>query len=75
VRFTIGDHGAGIPSEALDKVYSPFYTTKARGIGLGLPIARRAAFDHGGDIAIRTRPSGTEVSLWLPASGEEDEAS
>ena len=50
------------------KVFSPFCTTKARGMGLGLPIVKRTVFDHNGRVDIDTSTSGTAVSIALPAT-------
>jgi nitrogen-specific signal transduction histidine kinase len=61
------DNGSGISPENLGKVFSPFYTTKARGLGLGLPIAQRALLDHNGQITIHSNELGTSVTLLLPA--------
>lgn len=46
------DNGPGIPLEDREKVFLPFYTTKNKGLGLGLPIARRIIEDHGGKIEL-----------------------
>jgi signal transduction histidine kinase len=66
VIVTVHDNGAGIPAEARDKVFSPFYTTKARGMGLGLPIVKRTVVDHSGRVHIESGPQGTTVSILLP---------
>src|SRR5207237_284195 len=50
--MTIADHGPGIPPEVLDKLFTPFFTTKSRGTGLGLSTARRFVELHGGTLAI-----------------------
>lgn len=63
----VQDNGKGIKAEVRDKVFSPFSTTKARGIGLGLPIARRTVTDHNGTVDIRTGSTGTTVTISLPA--------
>lgn len=52
VRITIRDNGPGIPQEVQPRVFDPFYTTKARGTGLGMPIARRIIEAHGGRIGL-----------------------
>jgi two-component system, LuxR family, sensor kinase FixL len=52
IRVGFHDNGPGIPPERRPKVFDPFYTTKARGTGLGMPIARRIVEAHGGRIAI-----------------------
>jgi nitrogen-specific signal transduction histidine kinase len=63
------DRGPGIPPAILESVFSPFCTSKPRGIGLGLPIARRVAIEHGGVLEIQTGPGGTTVVFTLPAAG------
>ncbi len=59
----VTDTGPGIPAELHHQIFEPFYSTKPDGTGLGLPIARRIALAHGGDVAaapgtaVGTRPS------------------
>jgi two-component system, chemotaxis family, CheB/CheR fusion protein len=61
------DHGHGIPIELRAQVFEPFFTTRARGTGLGLPIAKRIIEAHGGSIAIESASkAGTKVTLELP---------
>lgn len=68
VMITIRDNGRGIASDVSEKIFSPFYTTKARGMGLGLPIAKRTVIDHNGRIQVESSPQGgTSVSVLLPA--------
>ncbi len=67
--FAVTDNGPGIPPEMQEKLFSPFSTTKPRGLGLGLPLARRAAVDHGGRIDVASTPQGTTVTLTLPLEG------
>lgn len=66
VVLTVADNGAGIPPEFGDKVFSPFCTSKPRGMGLGLPIAKRTIIDHNGSIDIDTTPEGTQIVVTLP---------
>ena len=62
----ITDHGAGISSDRLKRLYEPFYTTKEKGTGLGLMICRRIIELHKGSIDFKSSPdSGTEVTLVL----------
>jgi nitrogen fixation/metabolism regulation signal transduction histidine kinase len=68
VVVTVQDNGRGISADLKDKVFSPFCTTKARGMGLGLPIVKRTVFDHNGRVDIDSNPHGTSVSVMLPAS-------
>jgi signal transduction histidine kinase len=65
------DNGPGIPSEIrekiLEKIFTPFFTTKTRGSGLGLPTAKRLIEAHNGQIAIDCPPAGgTSVVVRLP---------
>ena len=66
-RTTVTDSGPGIPPDVRERIFQPFFTTKHRGTGLGLPIARRAVELHGGTIAIECPPDGgTVVTIELP---------
>ena len=61
------DAGPGIPAEVREKIFTPFFTTKSRGSGLGLPTAKRLVEAHNGQIAIDCPPSGgTTVVVRLP---------
>jgi len=65
VAFT--DHGPGIPADIRDKIFTPFFTTKVRGTGLGLPTARRLIEAQGGTIAVECPPDGgTTVLVQVP---------
>ena len=60
----IRDHGPGLPKEP---IFEPFVTTRVRGTGLGLPIARRVAEQHGGELVGENHPEGGSVfRLTLP---------
>ena len=52
IQIAVRDNGPGIPPDRRARVFDPFYTTKARGTGLGLPITRRVVEAHGGRIRI-----------------------
>jgi len=66
IAFT--DSGPGIPLEVREKIFTPFFTTKSRGSGLGLPTAKRLVEAHHGDISIACPPGGgTTVTVRLPA--------
>ncbi len=66
VEIAIADTGVGIPPERLRHVFTPFFTTKGRGMGLGLPLSQRILRRCGGDIALDSTPgTGTTVRLQL----------
>ena len=68
VRIRIVDDGGGIPKDILQKIWTPFYTTKTQGTGLGLSLVQRIVDDHQGRIYIRSRVGrGTVVDMFLPA--------
>jgi PAS domain S-box-containing protein len=63
------DGGPGIPADIRDKVFTPFFTTKVRGSGLGLPTVKRFVEAHEGQITIECPPAGgTTVRIRLPMS-------
>ena len=67
VRFTVRDSGRGIAPELQERLFEPFFTTRAEGTGLGLAIARGVARAHGGDITLRSTPGqGAEFTLVVP---------
>ena len=72
VVVTVRDNGTGIAPEMKEKIFSPFCTTKPRGMGLGLPIVKRTVFDHHGRVEVDSTPKGTQVSVLLPATGGKD---
>lgn len=64
----VADAGPGIKPDDLQRVFDPFFSTKPRGLGLGLAVAKRALEAHGGTIEVKTQPGkGTTVRLLLPA--------
>jgi PAS domain S-box-containing protein len=72
VVITVHDNGKGIAPEIKEKVFSPFCTTKARGMGLGLPIVKRTVFDHHGRVDIESNSRGTTVNVMLPTKPARD---
>ena len=72
LKIAITDTGRGIGEEEAKKIFEPFYTTKEQGLGLGMPYARKIIEQHGGTIALESRPGeGTTISLALPATQQE----
>ena len=72
VMVTVRDNGKGIAPNLKGKVFSPFCTTKPRGMGLGLPIVKRTVFDHDGRVDIDSTSHGTLVSVILPVRPDGD---
>jgi len=73
VQIAIQDDGPGVPSAIRDNLFSPFCTTKARGMGLGLPIAQRTIIDHNGQINVESSERGTRVMVELPLDDGQQE--
>ena len=67
IRIVIEDNGIGIPSEDLNKIFTPFFTTKDKGVGLGLAISRRIMNDNDGKLTFESKyGEGTKFVLELP---------
>jgi two-component system, sporulation sensor kinase E len=67
IEIELADTGCGIPDEIADRLYDPFFTTRAEGTGMGLSISRKIAESHGGRIYHRSVPgSGTSFFIELP---------
>jgi signal transduction histidine kinase len=70
-RLSIRDTGKGIARQSISQVFTPYYTTKESGTGLGLPIVERIVNDHGGSIWFNSAEGmGTTFFVDLPVSGE-----
>jgi signal transduction histidine kinase len=66
-EITLADTGAGIPKDSLDKLFSPLFTTKAKGMGFGLAICKRVVEAHGGRISAEsTVGKGTAFTITMP---------
>lgn len=69
VEMTVRDWGCGIPERNQKELFTPFFTTKKRGTGLGLPVARRVVEEHGGTIELASiEGEGTTAKVVLPAA-------
>lgn len=72
VVVTVADRGAELSPETVARLFEPFHTTKAGGMGLGLSLSRSMVEDHGGRITATPRPGGgLEVRFTLPCSPTE----
>jgi two-component system, NtrC family, nitrogen regulation sensor histidine kinase NtrY len=68
VEWTVVDDGPGFPTEQSDRLFSPFFTTKAGHAGLGLALARKLVELHGGRIVVGNEPGdGFKASITFPA--------
>ncbi|HYF04412.1 MAG TPA: ATP-binding protein, partial [Patescibacteria group bacterium] len=66
---SVRDTGCGIPQEDLSKIFNPFFTRKADGTGLGLPITQRIIFEHSGIIELESEVGvGTTFYVKIPVS-------
>ena len=67
VLVAIADRGPGIPEQQMEQIFTPFFTTKSGGSGLGLPICQKIVTNHGGLLHFDNRPEGgTIVKVSLP---------
>ncbi len=69
IELTVADNGPGMSEDLQKRIFTPFYTTKREGSGLGLPITQRIVVKMGGKVKIVSTPgSGTRVTLIVPAA-------
>ncbi len=72
IVFVISDTGRGIQSDALEKIFEPFYTTKPYRYGVGLPLIKQIVSEHLGEIRVESEPGkGTTFILLFPARWKE----
>jgi signal transduction histidine kinase len=75
IAVTVSDSGSGIPESIIDKVVTPFFTTKEDGSGLGLSIVNRIAREHHGKFIVFSKPDqGARCTILLPIGGENRES-
>lgn len=69
VSLEISDSGSGLTKEECERLFTPYYTSKAHGTGLGLAIVQSVVSDHGGHITVRSEPErGATFRIELPAN-------
>jgi two-component system sensor histidine kinase HydH len=69
VHLSVRDSGTGIPPEHLQRIFEPFWTSKAQGTGLGLALCRKVAEEHGGCLKVNSAVGiGTEFIVTLPVA-------
>jgi PAS domain S-box-containing protein len=72
VQIKVSDTGTGIPSDIMDKIFEPYFTTKPFGTGLGLTIVFKIVKEHFGDISVASREGeGTTFTISLPVPQKE----
>jgi len=70
LRIDITDTGTGIPEEHMKKMFQPFFTTKEKGTGLGLPVCYGIIKVHGGELKLTSEAGkGTTATILLPIRG------
>jgi signal transduction histidine kinase len=71
VRIDVADSGGGITREEAERIFTPYYTTKTHGTGLGLAFVQSVVSDHGGKISVSSDPGhGATFTIELPAKAE-----
>ncbi len=72
ILLTISDNGNGIPKHILNKIFNLYFTTKAKGTGIGLSMVQRIIIEHSGTISVEsTEGEGTIFSILLPINLEQ----
>jgi two-component system sensor histidine kinase DctS len=73
MEFSVADVGSGIPSEVQDRLFTPFFTTKREGMGLGLSLCRTVVEQHGGELSFEPHlPQGTIFRFTLPLAEQSE---
>lgn len=76
VVFSVADHGVGIPQDIAEQLFTPFFTTRAEGMGLGLSMCRTVIEQHGGELRFAANvPQGTIFNFSLPLAESENTVS
>ncbi len=73
IQIEVADNGPGVPPDVVEKIFSPFFTTKPQGSGLGLAIVRKIVDAHDGRIDVSARPGGgTRFRVTIPVVGNHE---
>ncbi|NCP39929.1 MAG: histidine kinase [Rhodoferax sp.] len=69
--LVVTDQGRGMAADVLAKIFTPFFTTRKDGTGLGLPVVQHVALLHGGYVTVTSESGrGTEFAIWLPDTAQ-----
>jgi PAS domain S-box-containing protein len=67
INIVVKDDGVGIPTDNIQKIFEPLFTTKAKGVGLGLPVSQKLAQANGGSIEVQSEAgNGSSFNVFLP---------
>jgi signal transduction histidine kinase len=73
VDVTISDTGTGLSEETIKKLWTPLFTTKAKGMGFGLAISKRLIEAHGGSVSVKSElGKGTTFTIIIPIKQQKD---
>ena len=73
VGIIVSDTGYGIPQDEVENIFKPFFSTKERGFGMGLPLVRQIITEHLGDLVVSSRPNeGTSFKVLFPVRWKEE---
>ena len=70
-EMKVRSHGPVIKKEDLQRIFSPFFTTKKYGTGIGLTVSKKIVEAHNGSISVRSDAGGTTFTVWLPLKQSE----
>jgi len=72
IKLSVADSGKGMTAEQLQAIFTPYFTTKADGTGLGLAVVQNIVEQHGGTIHVESMPGkGAVFTLYLPVNGQQ----
>jgi signal transduction histidine kinase len=70
--LSVTDQGPGVPDDLLDKIFLPFFTTRAAGTGLGLAVVQHVAVIHDGTVTVENlTEGGAKLALWIPKASRQ----
>jgi len=68
LTVTVADTGTGVPKDTIKKIFLPFFTTKDKGVGLGLALVHKIVLSHGGRVEVESKQGkGTAFTVVIPA--------